>query len=106
MSTVSEAGAKAFAVQADVSKSVDREAMVQSALELSGPKKKIDILVHNAAIWDKCGLADLTDELYDRIDDANVKGKASLTRKFIVIALSRSSNEPGRISKPAPTEQG
>ncbi|KAI1621092.1 hypothetical protein EDD37DRAFT_639759 [Exophiala viscosa] len=62
---------------------MDREAMVQNALELSGPKKKIDILVHNAAVWDKCDLADLTDELYDRFDDTNVKGVTFLTKAVL-----------------------
>lgn len=71
-------------IQADVSKPEGREAMVQSALELSESEKKIDILVHNAAVGDDCGLADLSDELYDRINETNVKGKEILAQNLLL----------------------
>ncbi|KAI1610592.1 putative short-chain dehydrogenase [Exophiala viscosa] len=82
-SKVSNSGARAAVIQADVSKSEGREAMVQRALELSGSERKIDILVHNAAVGDDCGLADLSDELYDRINDTNIKGVAFLTKAVL-----------------------
>ena len=64
-------GGKALTVKADVSKSIDVNGMVEKALDTFG---KIDSLVNNAGIFIGGGIADLKEEIWDRVMAVNLKG--------------------------------
>ena len=64
-------GRKALTVRADVSKSTDVIDMVQKVLDAFG---KIDILVNNAGIFIGGEIADLEEEIWDRVMAVNLKG--------------------------------
>lgn len=64
-------GGKALTVKADVSKSTDVNGMVQKVLDTFD---KIDILVNNAGIFIGGGVADLKEEIWDRVLAVNLKG--------------------------------
>jgi NAD(P)-dependent dehydrogenase (short-subunit alcohol dehydrogenase family) len=64
-------GSKALTVKADVSKSMDVNAMVEKVLDTFD---KIDILVNDAGIFIGGGVADLKEEIWDRVMAVNLKG--------------------------------
>jgi NAD(P)-dependent dehydrogenase (short-subunit alcohol dehydrogenase family) len=64
-------GGKALTIKADVSKSMAVSGMVQKVLDTFG---KIDILVNNAGIFIGGGIADLKEEIWDRVMAVNLKG--------------------------------
>jgi 3-oxoacyl-[acyl-carrier protein] reductase len=71
---VRHVGGEPLLIQADVSKDAQVRAMVQQTLDRFG---RIDILVNNAAITRRVPFADLealTDEVWDRLYEVNVKG--------------------------------
>lgn len=66
-----ELGVEAFAVQADVARSEEAEALVNAAVERFG---QLDLLVANAGIWEGAPVEQMTDEVWDRVLDANLRG--------------------------------
>jgi NAD(P)-dependent dehydrogenase (short-subunit alcohol dehydrogenase family) len=64
-------GVRALTVKADVSQKTDVARMVQTALDQFG---RIDILVNNAGIFVAGKLADLKEEIWDRVMAVNLKG--------------------------------
>ncbi len=64
-------GCKALTIRADVSESKDVNGMIDKALDTFG---KIDILVNNAGIFIGGGIADLDEEIWDRVMAVNLKG--------------------------------
>ena len=64
-------GCRALTIKADVSQKSDVEGLVQMALDKFG---KIDILVNNAGIFIGGKIADLKEEIWDRVMDVNLKG--------------------------------
>jgi 3-oxoacyl-[acyl-carrier protein] reductase len=68
---VRAAGRRAITVQADVGNRQQVEAMVQRTLQEFG---RIDLLVNNAAMFSPKPLMEVTEELWDRIVDTNLKG--------------------------------
>lgn len=65
-------GRRALAVQADVTKRTDVERMFGTIEKEFG---RLDLLVNNAAIFFAAKFEELTDEQWDRIQDANVKSQ-------------------------------
>jgi len=65
-------GAKAIAIQADVSKRAEVEEMTAAVERELG---RLDILVNNAGTFFRAKFEDLTDEQWDRIMDANLKSQ-------------------------------
>ncbi|MGD1210889.1 MAG: SDR family NAD(P)-dependent oxidoreductase [Candidatus Acidiferrales bacterium] len=65
-------GAKAIAIQADVSKRAEVEEMTAAVERELG---RLDILVNNAGMFFQAKFEDLTDEQWDRILDANLKSQ-------------------------------
>lgn len=63
-------GASAFAVKADVSDSLQADALINSAKEKFG---SVDILVNNAGIAQQKLFTDITDDDFDRMFSVNVK---------------------------------
>ena len=71
---VKKAGGKSLVIQADVSQDAQARAMVGKTLETFG---RIDVLVNNAGITAFVDFADLdglTDDVWDRLYQVNVKG--------------------------------
>jgi len=64
-------GGKALTIRADVSKSADVKGMVEKVLDTFD---KIDILVNNAGIFIGGGVAELKEEIWDRVMAVNLKG--------------------------------
>ena len=69
--TIEGMGGRAMAVQCDVSKRDEVEAMFTAAIEEYG---KVDILVNNAGIAAGGSILDTTDEVWDRHMTVNLKG--------------------------------
>ncbi len=61
----------AIAVQADVSKPVDAERLNAAAITEFGG---LDIVVANAGIWEGDAVEKMSEDLWDRVIDANLKG--------------------------------
>ena len=68
---IRDSGRRALVVKADVSNSADVNNMVQKVLERFN---KIDILVNNAGIFMGGEIADLEEEIWDRVMGVNLKG--------------------------------
>jgi L-rhamnose 1-dehydrogenase len=68
---IAAAGGRAIAVKADVAKKREVEAMVRTVVaELGG----LDVLVNNAGICPFHAFVDMPEELWDRVQDVNLKG--------------------------------
>ena len=78
--TVSEAralGAEALAIRADVSEVAEGERLVQETIERF---KRVDFLICNAGIWQGAAIESMSEELWDRTMDINLKGTWSVCR--------------------------
>lgn len=73
-------GVKAIAVKADVSNPEEVERLNQIALETFGG---LDIVVANAGIWEGGPVEKLTEEKWDRVIDANLKGTWTICRAAV-----------------------
>ncbi len=74
---IAKAGGKAVAVQGDVSKPGDAEAVVAAALKAFG---RLDVLVNNAGVYEMRPLEAVDEEHYRRIFDVNVLGLLLATK--------------------------
>jgi L-rhamnose 1-dehydrogenase len=72
VAAVAEAGGVAMEAGADVSSSAAVEAMVRRVLDEHG---RIDVLVNNAGICPHQPFFEITEELFDRVIDVNLKGQ-------------------------------
>jgi len=81
---VEAAGGRAVGVEADVSKPVDLQAMVQTAVDSFG---RLDVLVNNAGIETRTSILETTEEDYQKVLDVNLKsaffGTQFAARQFI-----------------------
>ena len=78
--TVAEAralGAEVVAIQADVSKVAEGERLVKETVERF---QRVDFLICNAGIWLGSAVESMTEELWDRTMDINLKGTWSVCR--------------------------
>ena len=78
--TVAEAralGADVVAIQADVSKVAEGERLVKATVERF---QRVDFLICNAGIWLGAAVESMTEELWDRTMDINLKGTWSVCR--------------------------
>lgn len=71
---------KALAVQADVSSVKDSERLVDRILQEFG---RLDILVCNAGIWKGAAVDLMTEELWDRVLEINLKGTWTVCRAAV-----------------------
>jgi 3-oxoacyl-[acyl-carrier protein] reductase len=74
---IAKAGGKAVAVQGDVSKAGDAEAVIAAALNAFG---RLDILVNNAGVYEMRPLEAVDEAHYRRIFDTNVLGLLLATK--------------------------
>lgn len=77
---VADFGGRSLAIQADVSKSNEAAALIEQTLEQFG---RLDLLVANAGIWDGAPVDEMSDELWDRVLDCNLRGTWTVTRAAV-----------------------
>jgi len=73
-------GVRAIAVQADVSRPEGAERLINAALDEFGG---FDIVVANAGIWEGDPVEEMTEERWDRVIDANLKGTWTVCKAAI-----------------------
>ena len=74
---ITQAGGKAVAVQGDVSKANDAQALADAAVEHFG---RLDILVNNSGVYEFSALEDITEDHYHRQFNTNVLGLLLVTQ--------------------------
>lgn len=92
--TVAEAralGVEAVAIQADVSRVAEGERLVNETVERF---QRVDFLICNAGIWKGAAVESMSEELWDRTLDINLKGTWSVCR---AVAPVMKSQQFGRI---------
>ncbi|HKO42730.1 MAG TPA: SDR family NAD(P)-dependent oxidoreductase [Pyrinomonadaceae bacterium] len=89
--TVKGQGRQAIAFKADVSKSAEAHRLIQATLEQF---KRIDILVCSAGIWEGDAIESMTDEMWDKTIDVNLKGTWSVCK---AVAPAMKQREGGKI---------
>jgi 3-oxoacyl-[acyl-carrier protein] reductase len=73
-------GVKSTALQADISKLAEADGLVQQTLEQFG---RIDFLICNAGIWEGQPVESISEELWDRTMNINLKGTWSVCRAVV-----------------------
>ena len=73
-------GVKALAVQADVGRLDEAERLVQQTVEQFG---RIDFLISNAGIWKGAAVESISEELWDKTLNINLKGTWSVCRAAV-----------------------
>ncbi len=77
-----EFGVKALAVRADVADVQQAQSLADAALERFG---RVDLLVANAGVWDGAPIETMTEEMWDRVLDANLKGTWTTCRAVVPV---------------------
>jgi 3-oxoacyl-[acyl-carrier protein] reductase len=77
-----EHGAEAIAIQADVAQLTDSTRLVNETLERFG---RIDFLICNAGIWEGGAVEEISEELWDKTIDINLKGTWSVCRAAVPV---------------------
>jgi 2-deoxy-D-gluconate 3-dehydrogenase len=85
---ISERGRRATAVHVDVATVGDAQRMVQQALDAFG---QVDILVNNAGVFPFASALEVSEDLWDRVLDVNLKGAF-----FCAQAAARQMAQAGR----------
>ncbi len=75
-----ELGVRAIAVQGDVSNSDEAAALVEHAL---GEFGRLDLLVANAGIWQGAPVEEMTDEVWDKVINFNLRGTWTVCRAAV-----------------------
>lgn len=73
-------GVRAIAIQADVSQLDDAQQLVQETVEEFG---RLDFLICNAGIWEGAGVESISEELWDKTLDINLKGTWAVCRAAV-----------------------
>ena len=73
---------KALAIQADVSKLSDAERLLQETVEHFA---RVDFLICNAGIWEGAPVESISEELWDKSLDINLKGTWSVCRAAVPV---------------------
>jgi 3-oxoacyl-[acyl-carrier protein] reductase len=75
-----EKGVEAIAVQGDVSEFLAAQAIAKAALEKFG---RIDLLVCNAGIWEGASIEDMTEEMWNKVINTNLKSAWAMTKACV-----------------------
>lgn len=75
-----KAGGKAVAVQGDVSKAADAQALVDAAIKHYG---RLDILVNNSGVYEFAPIEAITEEHFDKQFNVNVRGLLLTTQAAV-----------------------
>ncbi|HEV7684777.1 MAG TPA: 3-oxoacyl-ACP reductase family protein [Pyrinomonadaceae bacterium] len=73
-------GVEAISVRADVANPLEAQQLITATVERF---KRVDILVCNAGIWEGSPLAEMSEELWDRTMDINLKGTWTVCRAVV-----------------------
>ncbi len=73
-------GVRAFAVQADVSEFAGAQLIAKETLEKFG---RIDLLVCNAGVWDGASIEDMSEELWNKVINTNLKSAWAMTKACV-----------------------
>lgn len=73
-------GVRAKALKADVSQAREAERLIQETVLSFG---RIDFLICNAGVWAGAGIETLSEELWDRVIDINLKGTWAVCRAAV-----------------------
>jgi 3-oxoacyl-[acyl-carrier protein] reductase len=73
-------GVRALTVRADVSIPEEAELLVRTAVEVLD---RLDILVCNAGVWEGAPVEEMTEALWDRVLDINLKGTWTVCRAAV-----------------------
>ncbi len=92
VAAIKAAGGEAIPCKADVSVKAEVDAMVQTTLDAYG---RVDILVNNAGICPFADFLDISEELWDRVQDVNLKGTFLCSQAVARVMVERKI--PGRI---------
>src|SRR4051812_4034929 len=74
---IQASGGQAPPVDNDISKPAETERLVQQTLDHFG---RVDVLVNNAGICPRISIDDMTEDMYDRIMNVNLKSVFFLSR--------------------------
>lgn len=88
VAAITATGAKAYGIQDDVAKLEDLDRIYAEIKDRSG---HLDVLFANAGGGDMMPLADITEEHFDRVFDANVKGTLFTVQKALGLLKDGSS---------------
>jgi len=80
VSAAKAAGVDALAVQADVSRADQGQRLIDATIERFG---RIDFLVCNAGIWEGASVDQMSEEVWDRTMDLNLKGTWAVCRAAV-----------------------
>jgi len=81
-------GVQSIAFQGDISQSGDADALVDKALRSFG---RIDLVVANAGVWEGAPIEQMSDEVWDRVIDQNLRGTWTICRAAVT-ALKLQNN--------------
>lgn len=99
VAAIRDAGGEALGITMDIARQEDVDRAVASTLSAYG---RLDILVNNAGIMDRMlPVADVPDDLWDRIMAVNVTGPFRLTRRIVPIMLKQGSGSIVNVSSVA-----
>jgi 3-oxoacyl-[acyl-carrier protein] reductase len=87
---IEERGRKAVALKADVSSESDVKALVAQSVAGLGT---IDILVNNAGIFHGGPVAEMSEDIWDRVLDINLKGTFLCSREIIPLFKEKGSGK-------------
>src|SRR6266850_476660 len=73
-------GVQALPVRADVADVNQAAALVQKTVEQFD---RVDLLVANAGVWEGAPVEEMSEEIWDRVIDANLKGTWTTCRAFV-----------------------
>ncbi len=77
-----EFGVRALALRADVGSVSEAETLIAETLEHFG---RVDLLVANAGVWDGAAVEEMSEELWDRVIGANLKGTWTVCRAAVPV---------------------
>ena len=83
-----EKGVRAIAVQGDVSEFAAAQAIAKAAMDEFG---QIDLLVCNAGIWEGAAIEDMTEELWNKVINTNLKSAWAMTKACVPAMKKRDS---------------
>jgi 3-oxoacyl-[acyl-carrier protein] reductase len=75
-----EQGVQGLAVQADISHKGDAQRLIDATIDKLG---RVDFLVCNAGIWEGASIDQMTEEVWDRTMDLNLKGTWAACRSAV-----------------------
>lgn len=81
-------GVEAIAVRADVSEFAGAQEIAKQTLEKFG---RIDLLVCNAGIWDGAAIEDMTEDLWNKVINTNLKSAWAMTKACVPAMKKRDS---------------